>query len=208
MFRHPPTPIFAAGDIAELVRLGHLTALGEDGTRKLHKRRLNPFADREYSDRSLEARSTTDPDAFVAIPDQRISKATIKYIGFKQEKADRIWYQWENWPAMEFPHKLEWAFLDYVLEYIDCSRDVYEEEDSAWRDAMDSWGISLDLQDAILDPLFKEIREADTCAEWVKDSMRMRFRGLEVIRKTSQDREKALLDCRSQPGVTNIASDD
>ncbi|KAM0350646.1 hypothetical protein ACHAPU_003133 [Fusarium lateritium] len=208
MFRTPPTPIFAAGDVPELVRLGLLTPVDEYGTRKLHKRRLNPWADHEYADKPLEAQPTTDPDAFVALPDQRISKATIKHIGFSQEKADEIWYQWENWPVMEFPSKLEWAFFDYVVEYIDCARDVYEEEDSAWRAAMDSWGISLELQDAILDPFFKDLREGDTCAGWVKDSMRMRFRGLEVIRKTSQDRERVVLASKPQSGVTKTSSDD
>ncbi|KAF4338107.1 ferric-chelate reductase [Fusarium beomiforme] len=95
---------YPPADIVDLGRQGLISPVRKDGTRFIHKRRI--INDLGLTDIPLEARFDSTPEAFHAIPDQRVSKATLKHIGFTEEKAEEIWHQFENFPVIDFPDKI------------------------------------------------------------------------------------------------------
>ncbi|KAL2692121.1 hypothetical protein Neosp_002527 [[Neocosmospora] mangrovei] len=138
-------------------------------------------------------------DMFVSIPDQLISQATIEYVGFSKTKANEIWSSWNNWPSTR-PRRetdpedtaLQVTFLDFICGHILFSFDTDSEDDDEWINCMNTYGLSKELQDAVLDPLFKYLRLSDSCAAWSKDTIEMRYAGLKAIQEESSNRENAL----------------
>jgi hypothetical protein len=130
------------------------------------------------------------------IPKQLFSKATIVYLGFNNEKATEIWDGWNNWPASP-PRReidpddggLEVSFLDWVKGHASYSNNVWEDDTAAWLNCMQQWGIATELQQAIMDKHFKSVRLTGTCTGWVRDTIKMRYAGLEVIHGVSSERE-------------------
>ncbi|RSL85463.1 hypothetical protein CEP51_003305 [Fusarium floridanum] len=195
------TSILAPLDTAHLMGQGLVGAVNADGTRRIHKRRLNRFGDVEYGHLPLDATASQDSDMFVSIPDQLISQATIEYVGFSKIKANEIWSTWNNWPSTG-PRRetdpddggLQVTFLDFICGYISSSLDTYSEDDAEWINCMNTYGLSMEVQDAILDPLFKYLRLSDSCAEWSRDTIEMRYAGLKAIQEESSNREVTLHD--------------
>jgi hypothetical protein len=189
MFYIPPSYIFHPDDVVELEACDLLSPIDKNGLSKLNKRRvcdLSDWYDRQYS---LEARYDTDHDTFINVPDKVTSKAGIIHLVFSDEKAEEIWYQWVNWPAVDWAYKMEEVFIDYILEYVEYPNDVYSNNDAAvWKSTMEVWGTSKELQDAILDPLFEMERGGITCNGCIIDTVYMRYRGLKSVRKNSHDR--------------------
>ncbi|KAF5002044.1 hypothetical protein FGRMN_655 [Fusarium graminum] len=126
-----------------------------------------------------------------AIPEQLISRATIEYIGFNGDKATEIWNGWNNWPPG--PRRevdpddggLEVSFLDWVKGHAGYSNDVWQDDCVAWVGCMQHWGIANELQEAIMDPRFKYIRLTGTCIGWVRDTIKMRYAGLQERQRSS-----------------------
>ncbi|RMJ14801.1 hypothetical protein CDV36_005548 [Fusarium kuroshium] len=195
------TSILAPLDIAHLMGQGLVGAVNADGTRRIHKRRLNRFGDVEYGHLPLDAAASQASDMFISIPDQLISQATIEYVGFSKIKANEIWSTWNNWP-LTGPRRetdpddggLQVTFLDFICGYISSSLDTYSEDDDEWINCMNTYGLSVEVQNAILDPLFKYLRLSDSCAEWSRDTIQMRYAGLKAIQQESSDREITLQD--------------
>lgn len=195
------TSILAPLDTAHLMGQGLVGAVNADGMRRIHKRRLNRFGDLEYGHLPLDDASVSQAsdDMFVSIPDQLISQATIEYVGFSKTKANEIWSVWNNWPSTG-PRRetdpddsgLQVTFLDFICGYISSSLDTYSEDDDEWINCMNTYGLSMELQDSILDPLFKYLRLSDSCAEWSRDTIQMRYAGLKAIQEESSNREIAL----------------
>ncbi|KAH7233387.1 hypothetical protein BKA59DRAFT_535316 [Fusarium tricinctum] len=189
--------ILAPGDAAHLMSMG-LAGPSNNGMRKVHKRRLNRSSDEENSHIPLSTNPRSRPDAFATIPDKLLSKETIVYLGFNRDKATEIWNGWNNWPASP-PRReidpddggLEVTFLDWVKGRVSYSNDVWEDDTAAWLNCMQSWGIATELQHAIMDQHFKSIRLTGTCAGWVRDTIKMRYAGLEDIQRASKERERA-----------------
>lgn len=123
-------------------------------------------------------------------PDQLISRATLKYVGFTEAKADRIWKNWNDWVATIPKHEadpnsnwLQKAFLNCMtmsMEAIDTRID----DDDIWRAIMTAYGLGEQIQKAIMDPLFKPIRAAESCSFWARDAVETRYNHL---RKTLRD---------------------
>ncbi|GAO14397.1 hypothetical protein UVI_02055210 [Ustilaginoidea virens] len=179
----------ASRDHQDLINNGLATPAAPDGTVRIHKRRLHQWADAEYAHLPL---SPTPPesseDHFTTIPAARISLATLKYLGFNSERADEIWTRWQNWPLNPI------VFLQFVMDHLEdyVWQDVYDEDDDEWFRYMDLCGINEELQKAIMDPEFKSMRLMETCLYWLKDTMELRYMGLERIEATSREREQAL----------------
>ena len=189
MFHIPSSHIFNAKDATELEASGLLTPADEKGVRKIHKRRMTDWSNIEHFHLSVDVSPETEHEAFVSVPDQIISKNTIAVVGFTDDKTEEIWYQWANRPVVDWAHRMEQVFLDYILEYVQYPKSVYDEEvDTVWTEAMDGWGISVELQEAIMDPIFRAQRLDFTCNEVVKDSIIMRYEGLWSVSGVSHDR--------------------
>nr|CEG04723.1 unnamed protein product [Fusarium clavum]CEG05821.1 unnamed protein product [Fusarium clavum] len=190
MFYIPPSHIFHPDDAAKLEASGLITPVDENGFRKIHKRRLylDPGWCEVYFEFPLDARPDTHPEAFSSFPDQIISKATIICCGFTEEKAEESWHQYENWPVVDWPHKMDRTFLDYILEVVQFPRAIYDEDDAVWTKAMDGWGISAKVQNAIMDPEFSGIRHTYTCNDIIRENVANCYGTLTSLRNTSHAR--------------------
>lgn len=51
---------------------------------------------------------------------------------------------------------------------------------------VDVCGLSVDTQDAIMDPHFTYLRISNSCLSWVRDTIGMRYAGLHVVGRSSR----------------------
>lgn len=196
-------------DAQNLQNLGLLDSSQKDGSKRIHRRRLNGSSENEYGDIPLhvDPNSSDGATAFATIPNTMISHETLSYVGLSAEKANEIWNKWINWPVTG-PRRevdsdnggLHVTFFDFITARLDGYQDVYEDIDDEWYQCLDICGISRSVQSAIMDPAFKTIRLSNSCIFWVRDTIEMRYAGLEDIRRASQQREMELLSATSRPG--------
>lgn len=173
-----------------------------EGTRRIHKRFLNRFSDEENADipLNISVQSSAASDAFATIPDHLISNASLVYIGFSRQKASDLWAQWTNWPPSgprrevdpDDGYNLVVTFIDFITGPFDGNIDVWEDDDHQWRDCLNTFGMASEVQEAIMDPRFKDFRLARSCAFWAKDTVEMRYAGLRDIQRASRERERSL----------------
>jgi hypothetical protein len=202
--------IFAPLDAANLQDQGLLgPAPGSGaGARRCHKRRLNRSSDEEYGHISLNIRhdSPAAVDAFATIPDCLISRETLHYVGFSDAKANEIWSHWFHWPSTGPRREIDAdtggftvSFHDFILDRLDNCDDVWEDDDTKWCACMDECGMSTSAQVAIMDREFKLIRMSESCVYWVKDTIEMRYAGLQEIQRASRERDMQFQRAASRP---------
>lgn len=88
--------------------------------------------------------------------------------------------------------------------------DAADESDSQWRACMNACGLSVDTQDAIMDPRFTYLRLSTSCLSWVNGTVEMRYEGLHEIQKTSRFREmeqRQYMPEQQQQGAPGISLD-
>ncbi|KAK3346948.1 hypothetical protein B0T25DRAFT_291512 [Lasiosphaeria hispida] len=199
--------ILAPLDTANLQAQGLLLVGSAAGSRRIHKRRLNRSSDEEHRDIPL----VTPPEssaAFVTIPDVLISRETLMHVGLSAENAGELWQKWTNWPQFG-PRRevdpddggLQVTFIDFIVGHMENKDDAADESDAQWRACMDACGLSVDTQDAIMDPHFTYLRLSSSCLSWVRDTIEMRYAGLQDIQRTSRVREMELRRMASRPGA-------
>jgi hypothetical protein len=196
-------------DVAILLNQGLLGPGRSNGSRRIHKRRLNRSSDEEYEEIPLDVslNSPSAVDAFATIPITLVSWDTLEYLGLSTGKADEIWSEWTQWPVTG-PRRetdpddggLQVAFIDLITARLENYEDVYEDNDAQWYQCLNVCGISTPVQAAIMDPNFKHIRLTESCIFWVKDTLGMRYAGLEDIRRASRQRELDLMRAAARPG--------
>ncbi len=202
-----------------LMTAGLASPVEPNGTRRLHRRRLNSFSEEEYQDIPLVNVSSTEAythKAFVEIPNELISEATLRYIGYTAQVASHLWHRWTHWPPgppVRFEidnddNVLSISFIDFAMGYIDGRHvDAYEEDDQEWFHCLNACGISIRTQANIMDPIYRKVRLNETCTFWIKDTMDIRYHGLKDIQRTSRKREKVLMEARTRPaGSTSIST--
>ncbi|EFX06424.1 hypothetical protein CMQ_6745 [Grosmannia clavigera kw1407] len=199
-------------DAADLENKGLLGPGTTTGSRRIHKRLLNSSGEDEYHDISLQI-NLESPDAtnaFATIPVSLISHDSLVYLGFSAAKSDEIWSQWTDWPS-EGPSReidpdnggLQVTFIDFVRCRLRNYEDTYEDNDDQWCQCLSLCGMSKAVQDAIMDPQFKRIRLTNSCIFWIRDTIVMRYAGLEDIQRASRQREIDLIrvrDCQDGSG--------
>ncbi|KAK0708417.1 hypothetical protein B0H67DRAFT_603407 [Lasiosphaeris hirsuta] len=200
--------ILAPLDAASLQAQGLLLARSAAGSRRIHKRRLNRSSDEEH--RSIPLVTPPEPlAAFVTIPDVLISRETLIHVGLSAERAGELWQKWTNWPQ-NGPRReadpddgggLQVTFIDFIVGHMENKNDAADESDAQWRECMDACGLSVDAQDAIMDPHFTYLRLSSSCLSWVRDTIEMRYAGLQDIQRTSRAREMELRRMVSRPGA-------
>lgn len=211
MSRPSGSAILAPLDVERLQNQGLLSPRSDRGTRKIHKRLLTPSSDEEHRDIPLDVpiESAAADDAFVTIPDKLISRATLVYVGFSERKAAQLWASWIKWLFDGFRPNivhdiggLQMAFCDFVTNKpFRTNVDADEEDnDQKWTDALNAYGMAAEFQRALLDPTFKSIRLTQSCCEWAKDTVEMRYTELENVQRASQERERALQRAASRLG--------
>lgn len=201
--------ILAPLDSADLLNRGLLGPGTSTGFNRIHKRRLNRSSDKEYLDIPLNV-SLSSPaaeDAFAMIPVALISSETLVYVGLSEVKATELWNQWTNWPAQGARRETDpddggfiVTFKEFIIGSFENQADATNENVEEWRACLNRCGIAIDVQDAIMDPRFQHICMSQSCLYWVKDTVEMRYAGLEDIQRSSREREMQIRRTATGPG--------
>ncbi|KAJ5385403.1 hypothetical protein N7517_003314 [Penicillium concentricum] len=98
----------------------------------------------------------------------------------------RIWSYCTNWPSggpQREPDDIYHGvpFIKVAEGYIDNSLDICDDDDARWFHCMDLYGISSELQQAIMDPKFRHIRLTKSRKFWAQNTSKLRYRGLQAV---------------------------
>ncbi|CAG7940323.1 unnamed protein product [Penicillium salamii] len=203
------TAVLAPGDAATLQDSGLASPPYSDGTRRIHKRRLNRSSDEDDGHLPLTPISMdSGSDCFVSIPEDLTSLATLEYIGYNRQTAVSIWQRWNNWPAGIIKRQCDdfengIPFIEIAEAYLETQPDTCDENDSAWLECLDRYGMSNEFTSAIMDTKFRHIRLTETCQFWAIDTLKLRYRALEEVQEASRQREREQATQResSRPGT-------
>ncbi|KAJ5143144.1 uncharacterized protein N7515_001931 [Penicillium bovifimosum] len=107
-------------------------------------------------------------DSFVSIPEHLISLATLEHLGYNTETARRIWQHWCKLPSGEPGSTWEEVykdvpFIEVAQGHIDHLMDTCDLDDAQWTHCMDLYGVNSELQQAIMDPKFRQYRLTESC---------------------------------------------
>ncbi|TGO42257.1 hypothetical protein BHYA_0010g00170 [Botrytis hyacinthi] len=168
------SPIFHPTDADALTRAGHL--------KPAHGRR------REVSSHLMSEEYISS----LSVPDLLVSPETLIYLGWGSQKAGEIWSRWREIKEAETEdgqEVIEMEFLGFVLE-----RYVPEVNISDGREAcieqMELWGLAGELINCIMASAFEDVRMTETIQYWVRDTMSIRYLGLEGLQKNSARRDE------------------
>lgn len=187
-----PLQLLSSLDAENLLAAGLIGPVTPAGTRRVHKRRLDPFSDKEYEHIPLCDVNTPQADsleAYAEIPNDLISEATLRYIGYDAGFASYLWNQWRNrrpgHPAREGDDREDgMPFIVFATGHVEgrVNEDISDENDYApWFRCLEACHIDSSTTDAIMDPHFRDARCSESCLFLIKDTMEMRYRGLETI---------------------------
>ncbi|PTB66896.1 hypothetical protein BBK36DRAFT_1083734, partial [Trichoderma citrinoviride] len=134
------------------------------------------------------------------IPEQLVSLATIKYLGYNDDSAAKIWHDWtapipQGQPIPDTDPIFEMPFLDPIIgfSYGRKELDTWDEDDQKWFECMTRCGINAETQAAIMDPVFRDIRLTQTCLFWIRDTIETRWDALRMIQRAPMQREEEIL---------------
>jgi hypothetical protein len=65
-------------------------------------------------------------------------------------------------------------------------------------------GISSEVQVSIMDTVYKRIRRTESCYFWMRDTIELRYRGLEAAYRVSRERDMALQRAASRPSRSGL----
>ncbi|PHH80950.1 hypothetical protein CDD80_5160 [Ophiocordyceps camponoti-rufipedis] len=181
--------VFAPEDEQDLLERELLSAPFPDGTRLVHRQCLGRWT---YNQPLSQL-----PTDFVPIPITTESEATLRYLGFDEHTAARLWDRWQACSMPEFGCKEFSSFPDLFASTIgteDCRQynNTWSEDDGLWYECMDYMGLSTEFQQAIMDPDFRTIRLSQSCYYWVNNTIDMRWNNLLSVRMASLHRASQL----------------
>ncbi|KAK0715474.1 hypothetical protein B0H67DRAFT_537883 [Lasiosphaeris hirsuta] len=142
--------------------------------------------------------------AFVEVPSNLISGATLRFIGYDDVTASKLWLRWINWPSDPPLREVDdsdhgMPFIEFAKGRIEGRDDAVEDDDATWHACFNVCGISRSTQNAIMDPVYRRVRLTRSCLFWIEDTMETRYRTLQSMQRASRGREMALERARSQP---------
>lgn len=205
-------PILAPLDEHQLQNQGLASGDSAEGTRKIHRRRMNRSSDsdNEHIPLDIPHSAPNSQTAFATIPTYLISEPTLWHMGFTRARASQLWARWNNWPKDGIPREIDnvsegevISFLDFMTIAIGSSQDTTSSRDQDWIACMTAWGIEPELQQAIVDPVFNSIRHSESCAFWIKDTIHMRYAALKQVEKTSRQRNAFLAQGKTAAWIEN-----
>lgn len=170
-------------DLVNLEREGTVVNIPNSSAHRIHKRRLKTSSEEEYQNIQLPSppssvttlhSPTSLAQAYQIIPEFLICKDTLGFLGFNLATADEIWSRWANWGS-DRGREIDGGpvtFLSMATRWIRSSTsDAFTEHDEAWLTVMAAYGISDQLQTAIMTPFYKDIRLTASCKYWLIDTM-------------------------------------
>lgn len=121
-----------------------------------------------------------EPTPSNELPQPLFSIETLEWLGLEASQAATCMRNWELFP--EGGRSIDGGPIDFDSMATGHTRrgveDVSGYDDAAWFALMRQNGVNCQLQDAIMDPRFKDIRLTESCQFWVRDSIKMRWRAL------------------------------
>ncbi|KAL7960377.1 hypothetical protein V8C34DRAFT_312709 [Trichoderma compactum] len=149
------------------------------------------------------------------IPNQLVSLATIKYLGYDHDTSSQIWNKWTAQAPGDDPvpeciplGPFELTFVDYVVGYsyghrYDSDLNAHDDDDAKWYACMDRCGINKDTQDAIMDSVFKRTRLTESCIFWIRNTIELRYEALKsTIQEASREMEQASPEGSTSQGTS------
>lgn len=135
-----------------------------------------------------------------ALPMEHISLQTLIYVGVSAEKVADVWERWTHFNDMGGPFIREgdsdtdidseqMPFIEFVIGHTVKSGlvgDASGDKDAEWRDGMNVCGISVETQDAIMDPHFAYLRRSNSCVYWARETINIRYAVLVNISYTRE----------------------
>jgi hypothetical protein len=130
---------------------------------------------------------------FSTIPENLISEATLKRLRCNIETANYIWLgPLVDWPAgliiretdsQNSGAELTMPFIEFATGRLGRGRDVdtVDDTDEMGYRRMNYCGIYAEVQAAIMDPAFRNIRLTETCLFWMRDTVGKRYLGVEEV---------------------------
>ncbi|KAL6872962.1 hypothetical protein J3F83DRAFT_594612 [Trichoderma novae-zelandiae] len=207
-------PILSPRDKEALASQGLLSPASSEGTIRIHKRRLNRSSDEENAHLPLPPSPASSTslmallDAFSTIPEELVSLATVKYLGYNDEAATEIWDRWvarfpRGQPISELEPVLSKPFLDPIIGFSYGRRELDVDDDSndgKWFECMDQCGINQITQTAIMDPVYNRVRLTRSCLYWIRDTIELRYRALKEVQEASRQRDQEIQRAALRPG--------
>ena len=133
----------------------------------------------------LDVSSVSESASEIEIPEVLHSIETYEFMGFNHDTAVQLWERFTTCPEDEDPD-----ILDFAMWQVKSTRDAIAEPDD-WRGCMEHAGISEELQDAILQSDFADVRSTASCHFWLEDSITAAWETLESLEnKLSRTRNR------------------
>ncbi|CEJ92322.1 hypothetical protein VHEMI07982 [[Torrubiella] hemipterigena] len=198
-------------DTAALLDAGLVTPPSSTGTRRLHRRRVNNLSEILHDLTGSPPLSTdfTDDNCFAAIPDVLLSETALRNLGYRPDIAADMWTRRVDWApgsttrVTDPDDGLIFSFLEFATGHAHGrGRDMdatFENTPQEWHACLDACGINSETQEALMDPLYADIRESASCVDWIIDTIELRFRALQQVRAASLDRERILQEASTRP---------
>jgi hypothetical protein len=148
-------------------------------------------------------------EGFARIPAANCGLATLQYLGYTEWKAAELWAAWGALESLVEAEDVNSAFLAHCLSPLWSIRgeaddhgntDAFDDRDD-WRAVMSHWGVSMESQDAILDPEFCDIRLTESAAYWVCKTFELRWSTLRHIQNASWLRAYPRKTLKARPSV-------
>ncbi|XDG10355.1 hypothetical protein ABKA04_009970 [Annulohypoxylon sp. FPYF3050] len=192
-------PILSPRDEESLLASGLLTPVRRGGTRKIHKRLFDEWNNEHYAHLPMEPFSPENESThFYTIPNHLISEATLRYLGYNTQRAYLLWERWCSSNRREIDYtsgaRKVLNFLLLAINHLESrgDYDTWSENDDEWYELMIDCGLEIQLQNHIMDPEYKHIRQTRTCISWVRDTFELRYQGLLDAQKESRRRARRL----------------
>ncbi|KAF7953348.1 hypothetical protein EAE96_006558 [Botrytis aclada] len=183
------SPIFHPADAEALQRAGHL--------KPAHGRRSEVSM---YLMSEGYISSSDESEGTHIVPNLLLSPETLIYLGWEEQKAGEIWRRWREIKDAETEGGLEMEFLDFVLErYVPEDNLPDDREESMEQMAL--WGLAGELINCIMASEFEDVRSTVTVQYWVRDTMTIRYLGLEGLQKNSARRDEQRRNGTGDDGV-------
>ncbi|KAK3360679.1 hypothetical protein B0T25DRAFT_536162 [Lasiosphaeria hispida] len=128
--------------------------------------------------------------AFVEVPSNLISGATLRFIGYDDVTASQLWLWWINWPSDPPLRKL--VIATTACHSLNSPKVTLKADMTLWRMMMlygMSVSMSVEFQDPprkqIMDPVHRRVRLTRSCLFLMEDTMERRYRTLQSVQCAS-----------------------
>ncbi|KAH0491137.1 hypothetical protein TgHK011_002579 [Trichoderma gracile] len=129
------------------------------------------------------------PQQLPALPMDLVSVDTLEYLGFNEETAEFIWNDrikpLVRANAAKPNSHLSEPFMYHIIDHVYDAGQVSntcEDNKRLWHRCMSHCGLNRQTKMAIMDPIFNKIRRTQSCLDWVRNTIELRFKALQDLR--------------------------